>query len=202
MNIHRRDLFRLGALGLFSGRAFGDDTTRLIPKSLRIKGLKITPIALPDPPILAASGCHGPYFLRNVVEIDTEAGIVGLGETVGGQGVTDALEKARALVIGRDAFAYRAFGPELRALGEGCYAGIELACLDALGKASGRRVCELLGGPVREEDAPVVEPHGAEPRVVVRRDPRLAHDHPDVRGARQAGLPRRVAGSQVIFGVR
>ena len=30
------------------------------------------------------------------------------------------------------------------------YAGLELACLDAAGKATGRRVCELLGGPVRE----------------------------------------------------
>ena len=31
------------------------------------------------------------------------------------------------------------------------YAGVELACLDACGKATGRRVCELLGGPVRNE---------------------------------------------------
>ena len=30
------------------------------------------------------------------------------------------------------------------------YAAIEIACLDACGKATGRRLCELLGGPVRE----------------------------------------------------
>ena len=31
----------------------------------------------------------------------------------------------------------------------GCYAGIELACLDAGARATGRRLCELVGGPVR-----------------------------------------------------
>jgi glucarate dehydratase len=113
-------------------------------------GLKVTPIALPDPPLLAASGCHGPYFLRNIVEIQTDAGIVGLGETVGGQGVTSALEKARDLVVGRSIFAFRGFAREVRALHEACFAGIEVACLDACGKATGRRVVELLGGPVRD----------------------------------------------------
>jgi glucarate dehydratase len=33
----------------------------------------------------------------------------------------------------------------------GVYAGVELACLDACGRATGRRLCELLGGPVRDE---------------------------------------------------
>lgn len=117
---------------------------------LRIKALKVTPIALPDPPLLAASGCHGPYFLRNVIELDVEGGIVGIGETHGGHGVTEALERARQVVVGRDAFAYRSFAKELTALGEACYAGIELACLDACGRATGRRACELLGGPVRD----------------------------------------------------
>ena len=43
-----------------------------------------------------------------------------------------------------------AFARELLALSPACYAGIELACLDACGKATGRRLCELLGGPVRD----------------------------------------------------
>ncbi len=69
MHLHRRDWFRLGALGLLSGPALAAE-----PKPpLKITGLKVTPIALPDPPLLAASGCHGPYFLRNVVELETDA---------------------------------------------------------------------------------------------------------------------------------
>lgn len=118
---------------------------------LTITDLKVTPIALPDPPLLAASGCHGPYFLRNIIELKTDAGVVGIGETHGGQRVTDALLKAREVVVGQNAFAYRRFGRQLQALSESCYAGIELACLDAAGRATGRRLCELLGGPVRDE---------------------------------------------------
>ena len=98
---------------------------------LTITSLKVTPIALPDPPILAASGCHGPYFLRNVVELKTEGGIVGIGETPGGEGVTRALERSQKLVVGQNAFAFRKFARDVQALGMGCYAGIEMACLDA-----------------------------------------------------------------------
>jgi glucarate dehydratase len=118
---------------------------------LKITGLKVTPIALPDPPILAASGCHGPYFLRNVVQLQTDAGIVGIGETKGGESVTRDLERARDSVIGQNAFAYRTFAGKLIDLSAACYAAVELACLDACGQATNRRLCELLGGPVREE---------------------------------------------------
>jgi glucarate dehydratase len=113
--------------------------------------MKVTPIALPDPPLLNASGCHGPYFLRNIVELTTDAGIVGIAETTGGQNVTEGLERSRQLVMGQNAFAYRGIARELSSLGEAVYAGIELACLDACGRATGRRLCELLGGPVRDE---------------------------------------------------
>jgi len=134
--------------------ALGDQApgleTRANSGPLRIKGLRVTPVALPDPPLLAASGCHGPYFLRNIVELETDSGIVGLGETHGGRSTTDALETARSVVVGRDAIAYRSYGKELERLGASCYAGIELACLDACGRAENRRVCELLGGPVRD----------------------------------------------------
>lgn len=118
---------------------------------LKITKITITPIALPDPPLLFAGGLHGPYFLRNIVEIETDAGIIGIGETKGGQINTVALEKARVRVLGRNAFAYRSFAKELIALNPTAYAGIELACLDACGQAAGLRLCELLGGPLREE---------------------------------------------------
>src|SRR5438128_10563495 len=93
-----------GALAASLGRAAppGDK-----PTPLRITGMRVTPIALPDPPLLAASGCHGPYFLRNIVQLETDAKVVGIGETRGGQRVADELEKARDIVVGRNAFAYR-----------------------------------------------------------------------------------------------
>jgi glucarate dehydratase len=137
------------AASLAAGRVRADDPPR--PAPLKITGLRVTPVALPEPPILAAGGCHGPYFLRTVVHLETDGKVVGIGETRGGKLVAEAFEKAKPLVVGKNAFAYRSFAKELYALHPGCYAGVELACLDACGKATGRRACELLGGPVRDE---------------------------------------------------
>lgn len=154
------------------------DQARKAPQDLRITGLRVTPIALPDSPILAASGCHGPYFLRNIVEIDTDAGITGIGETKGGVRRTKGLEACRSHVIGRNAFAYRALAGPLKEFGNALYAGIELACLDAIGRATGRRVCELLGGPVREnvEFASYLFFRYASDHPAVLSDPRLVDD--------------------------
>ena len=78
----------LGILGTRPTRAEAAGASSAEQRQLKITGLRVTPIALPDPPLLAASGCHGPYFLRNVIEIDTDAGITGIGETHGGEGIT------------------------------------------------------------------------------------------------------------------
>lgn len=121
------------------------------PAPLKITKLTVTPIALPDPPLLNVGGCHGPYFLRNIVQLETDAGIVGIGETPGGARVKQALEDARPLVVGQNAFAWRTHRQALEKLHTACYTGIEMACLDACGQATGRRLCELLGGPVRDE---------------------------------------------------
>ncbi len=159
MALHRRDWLQWSALGLTAGggfsRAAGEEPATPPTKPgtsppLRIRSLKVTPIALPDPPLLFSGGCHGPYFLRNVVELTTDEGIVGLGEAPGGTAVTSALERAAGIVKGKSALAYRGFAAELMELGAGCYAGVEMACLDAAGKATGRRLCDLLGGPVRD----------------------------------------------------
>lgn len=142
----------IASSALVAAAATGTAEERLPQSStLTITDLRVTPVAIPDPPLLAASGCHGPYFLRNIVEIQTDGGITGLGETYGGQRVNEALLKARESIVGQNAFAVRRFPRPLGALDSACYAAIELACLDACGRATGRRLCELLGGPVRAE---------------------------------------------------
>ncbi len=152
----RRDWMLLGAAtsstltGLTASRLSADER-RAARQSLRIAAVAVTPIALPDPPLLAASGCHGPYFLRNIVTLQTEEGIVGVGETHGGEQVTRILQRVASQLVGRSAAAYRGFPRLVPHMGTSAYAGIETACLDALGQATGLRVCELLGGPVREE---------------------------------------------------
>jgi glucarate dehydratase len=210
MTLHRRDWFRFSALGLAAvGSGAGRDAEGAVgqpegsagrgPSPLRITGLKVTPIALPDPPLLASSGCHGPYFLRNVVELTTDEGPVGLGEAPGGTGVTEALEKARAIVVGQSAFGYRRFARELLALGVGCYAGVEMACLDAAGKATGRRLCELLGGPVRDpvEFAAYLFYRYAPDHPVVLADPRMVASDPRKNG-RVLGDPGEVRSPEAM----
>jgi glucarate dehydratase len=190
MNMHRRDWLRWSALGLLAARAGARGEARAsFARSegpLTITGLKVTPIALPDPPLLNIGGCHGPYFLRNVVELETDGGITGIAETPGGVGATSALERARAVVVGRNAFAYRGMARELLALSPACYLGIELACLDACGRATGRRLCELLGGPVRDpvEFSAYLFYRYAADHPVVLADPHLVPGDPRGRGDR------------------
>ncbi|MDP6443531.1 MAG: enolase C-terminal domain-like protein [Pirellulaceae bacterium] len=148
MNLDRRQWLALAAAavaGQFNARAHA------AASDLTITRIKITPIALPDPPLLAASGCHGPYFLRNIIELSTADGVVGIGETRGGLHLTKALEKAKGLVLGKSAFAYRQFARQAKTITNDAYAGLELACLDAIGRATKRRLSELLGGPIREQ---------------------------------------------------
>jgi glucarate dehydratase len=184
MQLSRREMILAAASApalapLSALSAAGDEpstaASRTNARNLKIVDLKVTPIALPDPPILAASGCHGPYYLRNIVEITTDAGIVGIGETRGGLDRTEALHAARKHVVGQSPFAYRQFAAAVKELDNAAYAGIELACLDAIGRATGLRLCELLGGPVRErvEFAAYLFFRYAADHPVVLDDPRI-----------------------------
>lgn len=163
MFLSRRECFRALAAG--SG-AFGLAalSSRLAPaqqrtasgsstrsKDFTIKQVRVTPIALPDPPLLAASGCHGPYFLRAIVEITTTDGLTGVGETSGGERAVRELERAANSIVGTSAAEYRKLPLAPLGLSNRAYAAVEVACLDVLGKASGLRLCELLGGPVRQD---------------------------------------------------
>src|SRR5262245_31015264 len=167
MTLSRRDCLRLAgaaAGGMVASSLTGQSTAQDTPlrratsssrnpspRDLTIKEVRVTPIALPDPPLLAASGCHGPYYLRTIVEIVTADGITGVGETGGGERAVAELKRVANNVVGQSALAYRKFpDPPIR-LSTRAFAAVEVACLDAIGKATGLRLCELLGGPVREE---------------------------------------------------
>ena len=135
---------------------------------MRITELNITPIAITDPPLLSAAGLHAPYALRVIVEVVSNDHIDGLGELPGGADVIADLEAIRSLVIGRDPFQLNALGLAIDTyFGQAAtgntskiamhsrraaraFAAIEVACLDLVGKAIGRPVCDLLGGKVRD----------------------------------------------------
>ncbi len=139
----------------------------------RIVDVVVTPIAFRDPPLLSAAGVHEPWCLRSIIEITIEGGIVGLGETYGDALILTYLRAAAERLVGKPAFDLQTIrktvdeaiaavdqpGSESSprtakiTLAPRLFAPFEVAALDALGKHSGLRVCDLLGGAVRSEVA-------------------------------------------------
>jgi len=125
---------------------------------LRIAEARITPIAFADPPLLNNAGCHQPYALRSIIEVETEARVIGLGESYGGRSVLDGLARLAPLLTGLKVTDLNGLWSAARTVvSEGDSAllprlvgAVEVAMWDALGKSTGQRVCDLLGGQVRQ----------------------------------------------------
>ena len=137
--------------------------------AVRITGARITPVAFADPPLLNTVGVHQPFALRAIVQLDTDAGLVGLGETYADVVHLERLHAAAEAITGLDVFALNqiraAISDRLRgddaAVGtagmittasavDQVFSPFEVACLDVQGHATGRPVSDLLGGLVRE----------------------------------------------------
>ncbi|RBP64979.1 glucarate dehydratase [Brevibacterium sanguinis] len=137
----------------------------------RIAEVRITPVAFADPPLLNAVGVHEPYALRTVIEIITDSGVYGLGESYGDEAHIRRLELASSALIGTDPFlltASRSAVAEALTQDSGVgghgmsgmitdsstldrvFSPFEVACLDVQGKLLGLPVSELLGGRVRD----------------------------------------------------
>src|SRR5688572_5299743 len=137
---------------------------------IRITGARITPVAFVDPPLLNTVGVHQPYALRTIIQLDTDAGLVGLGETYADETHLARLEAAADAITGLDVFSLNVIRAAIadrlrgdnRAIGtagmitrasavEQVFSPFEVACLDIQGHATGRPVSDLLGGTVRSE---------------------------------------------------
>ena len=134
----------------------------------RIREVRITPVAFRDPPLLNAVGVHEPFALRAVVEVVTEEGVHGLGETYGDALHLDRLRRAAAEIRGVDVWHVQEIARRIAALPAGGPGGdgtsgmvnaatadrvlspFEVACLDIQGRTVGRPVTDLLGGAVRD----------------------------------------------------
>ena len=133
----------------------------------RISAVTITPVAFADPPLLNSVGVHEPFALRAVVEVSTEAGLSGLGETYADEQHLAALRAAAEVIVGADAYHTEQIYRRVRAVAapettiasglignssatDRVFSPFEVACLDIQGQASGRPVADLLGGAVRD----------------------------------------------------
>jgi len=135
--------------------------------SIRITGATITPVAFADPPLLNSVGVHEPFALRAVIEVATDVGLTGLGETYADEKHLAALHAAADAVVGADVYQTEDIYRRVQAIGaaetmissglighsaatDRVFSPFEVACLDIQGKAAGLPVADLLGGTVRD----------------------------------------------------
>ncbi len=116
---------------------------------MRIASITITVVAVPDAPLRNVLGCHQPYALRNVIQVHTDDGITGLGEMPGGTQFQSELAAASKSLLGFDPYhveRLRLLFPDKPKI----QSAFEVPCLDIIGKATGRSVVDILGGPARD----------------------------------------------------
>ena len=135
---------------------------------MKITAARVTPIAFRDPPLLNVAGVHEPFALRSIIEVETDCGHVGLGESYGDLATLAHLNALAPRLIGMDPFDLNALaalvdevvvghsqtaatfppsGTRARSVANGAF---EVAFLDLQGKHLRRPLCDILGGAVRD----------------------------------------------------
>lgn len=142
---------------------------------MKIVRATVTPIAFRDPPLLNASGIHEPYALRTIIEVETDSGLVGLGESYGDAPILAALQKVSKELAGLDPFDLNGLRTRVRAaigsipqapqaagsaLAPGSWAGkmvgnvysaFEVALIDLQARHLNAPVVDVLGGALRSD---------------------------------------------------
>ncbi len=126
---------------------------------MKIVDIRATTVTVPlEAPLRHANGCHWGRFVRTIVEVETDNGLVGLGEMGGGGESAEAVFSAmKSYLTGHDParleeMRFRIANPTASLYNNRtqALAALEFACLDILGQAWGAPVCDLLGGRLRE----------------------------------------------------
>jgi glucarate dehydratase len=126
---------------------------------MKIIDVRATTVSVPlEAPLRHANGCHWGRFVRTIIEIESDSGLVGLGEMGGGGESAIATVRAlRASLVGRDPARLEDMRFLLANPTASLYnnrtqvvAALEFACLDLLGQSWGVPVCDILGGRVRD----------------------------------------------------
>jgi glucarate dehydratase len=126
---------------------------------MRITAIRATPVTVPlEAPLRHGNGCHWGRFVRTIVEVETDEGLVGLGEMGGGGESANAAFKAlESYLLGRDPARIEEMRFLIANPTASLYnnrtqlvAALEFACLDLLGQKWGVPVSEILGGRLRE----------------------------------------------------
>jgi len=135
---------------------------------MRIVEVKITPIAIPDVPLANTKGVHPSVFLRAIIEMTTDTGLIGLGEAYGATRTLTGLQTVAPSLEGLDPYDLRELRRRVETALPGgggvnaptaladhkvvdvVYSAFEIPLLDIRGKEVGRPLYDLLGGAVRK----------------------------------------------------
>jgi glucarate dehydratase len=126
---------------------------------MRIQDIRATTVTVPlEAPLRHANGCHWGRFVRTVVEVETDNGLIGLGEMGGGGESAEAAFRAmKTYLVGHDPARLEEMRFKIANPTASLYnnrtqvlAALEFACLDILGQAWGVPISEILGGRLRD----------------------------------------------------
>jgi glucarate dehydratase len=126
---------------------------------MKITDIKATTVTVPlEAALRHSNGTHWGRFVRTVVEVETDEGIVGLGEMGGGGASAEAaFAGLKSYLVGHDPFdlnrmRYAICNPTASLYNNRTqlHAALEFACLDIIGRKLGVPVYQLLGGRVRD----------------------------------------------------
>ncbi len=151
-----------------------------------VTGVQADLINLPHRQALASASNRSFGLTKVIVQVQTDAGLVGLGEAPGNEEIRAAvLRVGNGFLRGRDPFDIERIVEMMPGPHKGLYgpsttvqSALEMALWDIVGKSVGRPVCELLGGRYRDRiliSAPIFDTSGS-------RDPVQAQ----IESARQA----------------
>ncbi|MEM1041684.1 MAG: enolase C-terminal domain-like protein [Bacteroidota bacterium] len=126
---------------------------------MKITDLRATTVTVPlEAPLRHANGAHWGRFVRTIVEVETDEGLIGLGEMGGGgESAEAAFAGLKPYLLGHDPMQLEALYWKLCNPTASLYnnrvqlhAAVEFACIDLIGQKLGVRACDLLGGALRE----------------------------------------------------
>jgi glucarate dehydratase len=126
---------------------------------VKIVDVRATTVTMPlEAPLRHSNGAHWGRFVRTVVEVEADNGLIGLGEMGGGgQSAEAAVAGLKEYLVGHDPARTEALRWMLANPTASLYnnrtqllAAIEFACLDLQGRELGVPVHALLGGKVRD----------------------------------------------------
>jgi glucarate dehydratase len=129
-------------------------------KRPKIVDIRAITVAVPlEAPIRHSNGAHWGKFVRTIVEVETDTGVIGLGEMGGGgESAEAAFRGLNYYLVGHDPFEFEALWFKICNPTASLYnnrtqlhAAIEFACLDIVGKTLGVPVYDLIGGKLRDE---------------------------------------------------